>query len=341
VNINTNGVERSDSSALWSRSLASLLQLKRRGIMIKKICFILSIMLIVFLVYGEGLSEEAIDTKGAAKGEETGEGLSEIVIRGEAKDTVKVEKASYGIEIKLEDIVSPSIEKMEALMEGSLEILRQKDFEQFSRLSSDQVIRPDLPSIPEPPLVTFYPEPSRIPIKKWELVVADEKGNTIRSLEGKGGPPRSIKWDGRDERGRVIRVGALYSYNFVAVDENGRPHTTGGKPFQLLALKYDEKDSVNVEVGNRVLYTPERDKFSEDGKLIMEKVLDILRQYSRYPFRVEICSDEPDLSVWEKAKALLSDHISKNLILLPENLKITATRGYGRGSITSFIIQTR
>jgi len=309
--------------------------------MVKKICFILAIMLIVFLVYGEGISEEAIDTKSAAKGEETGGGLSEIVIKGEAKDTVKVEKASYGIEIKLEDIVSPSIEKMEALMEGSLEILRQKDFEQFSRLSSNQVIRPDLPSIPEPPLVTFYPEASRIPIKKWELVVSDEKGNTIRSLEGKGSPPRSIKWDGRDERGRVIRVGTLYAYNFVAVDENGRPHTTGGKPFQLLALKYDEKDSVNVEVANRVLYTSERDKFSEDGKLIMEKALDVLRQYSRYPFKVEICIDDPDPAVWEKAKALLLESISTGLVLLKEELKIGLVKRSDRGLTTCFIIQTK
>ena len=309
--------------------------------MVKKISFILVIMLIVFLVYGEGLTGEAIDTKGAPKGEETGEGLPEIVIKGEAKDTVEVDKAPYQIEIKLEEIVSPSIEETEALMKGGVEILRQEELKQFTRLNSKQVINPALPFLPEPPLVTFHPGRSDLKIKRWELTISDDKGSIIRTLEGKGNPPGSIKWDGRDEKRKIIKVGTLYSYNFVAIDENGRPHTTSGKPFQLWALKYDEKDSLNIEVANRVLYTPERDKFSEDGKLIMEKTIDVLRQYSRYPFRVEICSDEPDLSVWEKAKALLLDHISKNLILLPEDLRINVVRGYGRGSNTSFIIQTR
>jgi len=309
--------------------------------MVKKISFILVIMLIVFLVYGEGLTGEAIDTKGAPKGEETGEGLPEIVIKGEAKDTVEVDKAPYQIEIKLEEIVSPSIEETEALMKGGVEILRQEELKQFTRLNSKQVINPSLPFLPEPPLVTFHPGRSDLKIKRWELTISDDKGSIIRTLEGKGNPPGSIKWDGRDEKRKIIKVGTLYSYNFVAIDENGRPHTTSGKPFQLWALKYDEKDSVNIEVANRVLYTLERDKFSEDGKLIIEKTIDVLRQYSRYPFRVEICSDEPDLSVWEKAKALLLDHISKNLILLPEDLRINVVRGYGRGSTTSFIIQTR
>jgi len=296
---------------------------------------------LIFLSYGESLTQEALDTRAPAGAKEAGGELPEVVIKGEAKDTVEVDKAPYQIEIKLEEIVSPSIEETEALMKGGVEILRQEELKQFTRLNSKQVINPALPFLPEPPLVTFHHGRSDLKIKRWELTISDDKGSIIRTLEGKGNPPGSIKWDGRDEKRKIIKVGTLYSYNFVAIDENGRPHTTSGKPFQLWALKYDEKDSVNIEVANRVLYTPERDKFSEDGKLIIEKTIDVLRQYSRYPFRVEICSDEPDLSVWEKAKALLLDHISKNLILLPEDLRINVVRGYGRGSTTSFIIQTR
>jgi len=307
--------------------------------MVKKTFFILVTLSLIFLSYGEALPQEVLDT--SPRGEETSEGLSEIVIKGKAKDTIKVEKAPYQIEIKLEDMVSPSIEKPETVMKGGLEILRQKDLQQFTRLSSNQVIRPWLPSIPEPPLVTFHPKFSNLAIGKWKLVITDERGNIIRTLQGKGNPPQTIEWDGRDERGRIITVGTLYSYNFVAIDQDGKPHTTSGKPFQLWALRYDEKESINIEVANRVLYTSERDQFSEDGKLIIEKALDFLRQYSRYPFRIEIWTDEPDLSLWEKAKALLSDHISRNLILLPEDLKIKVIRGNSRGLTTCFIIQTR
>ena len=304
------------------------------------LCIILVTLSLIFLNYGEALTQEKIDTDTSPKGKETSEGLSEVVIKGEAKDTVKVEKPAYQIEIKLEDIVGASIEETEALMKGGVEILRQEDFQQFTRLHSNQVIRPSLPSFPEPPLVTFHPQPSKITIKKWKLTITDEKGNIIRTLQGKGKPQETIEWDGRDERGKIIKVGILYSYNFVATDQDGKPHTTTGKPFQLWALKYDEKDSVNIEVANRVLYTSERDEFSEDGKLIMEKALDFLRQYSRYPFRIEICTDE-DPAVWEKAKALLSSHISGSLILLPEDLRINVKRRDGRGLTTCFIIQTR
>ncbi len=319
----------SDSSERGSSRLQSAL------------CIILVTLSLIFLNYGAALTQEVLDTDTSPRGKETSEGLSEVVIKGEAKDTVKVEKPPYQIEIKLEDIISPSIEKTEALMKGGLEILRQEDFQQFTRLNSNQVIRPSLPSIPEPPLVTFHPRRSDLKIKKWKLTITDEKGNIVRTLQGKGSPPQTIEWGGRDERGRIIRVGILYSYNFVATDQDGRPHTSTGKPFQLWALKYDEKDSVNIEVANRILYTSERDEFSEDGKLIMEKALDFLRQYSRYPFRVEICTDAPDFSLWEKAKALLSDYISGSLILLPEDLRINVVRGDGRGLTTRFIIQTR
>jgi hypothetical protein len=314
---------------------------KRSSRLQSALCIILLTLSLIFLWYGEGLSEVVLST-GTSRGRgETSEGLSEVVIKGEAKDIVKVEKAPYRIEIKLEDIVSSSIEETEALMEGGVEILRQEDFQQFSRLNSKQVIRPSLPAIPEPPLVTFHPQRSDLTIKKWVLTISDEKGNIIRTLQGKGNPPKTIEWDGRDDGGRMIRVGTLYSYDFVGIDQDGRPHTTSGKPFQLWALKYDEKESVSIEVSNRVLYSSERDGFSEEGKLIMEKALDLLRQYSRYPFRIEICSDEPDLSVWDKVKALLSDHISRSLILLPEDFKIEVVKGEARGLTTCFIIKTR
>ena len=305
------------------------------------LCFILITLSLIFLRNGMASTQKVLDTDTAPGKEESSEGLSEVVIKGEAKDTVKVEKVPYQIEIKLEEIVTPSIEETESLMEGGLDILRQEDLRQFTCLNSKQVIRPSLPPLPEPPLVTFHPRRSNLRIKKWNLTISDEKGSIIRTLQGKGSPPRTIEWDGRDERGKVIRVGTLYSYDFVAIDQDGRPHTTGGKPFQLWALKYDEKDSVNVEVANRVLYTSQRDEFSEDGKLIMDKAIDFLRQYSKYPFRVEICSDEQDFSVWEKAKALLASYISESMILLPEDLRISVKRRDGRGLTTCFIIQTK
>jgi len=307
--------------------------------MAKKICLILATLTLIFLSYGETVSQETLDT--SPNKEESEEGVSEIVIKGKAKDTIKVEKAPYQIETRLEDIVSPSVEKTEAIMKGGVEILREKDFQQFTRMSSDQVTRPWLPSVPEPPLVTFHPKLPNQAINKWNLAIADEKGSIIRTLQGKGVPPETIKWDGRDERGRIIKVGSLYSYNFVAIDQDGKPHTTSGKPFQLWALKYHNRESINIEVANKILYASERDKFSEDGKLIMEKVLDLLRQYSQYPFRIDICADEVDLSVWEKTKGLLTDHISRNLILLPEDLKIKVVRGDTRGLSTCFVIQIR
>jgi len=333
-------IKKRSSSDSSERFRSSRLQSAWSSRACSALCFILITLSLIFLSYGAASTQEVLDTDTSPGGKETSEGLSEVVIKGEAKDTVKVEKAPYQIEIKLEEIVSPSIEETEALMEGGLEILRQEDLQQFTRLNSKQVIRPSLPPLPEPPLVTFHPRRSNLKIKRWKLTISDEKGSIIRTLQGKGNPPRTIEWDGQDERGKIIKVGTLYSYNFVGIDQDGKPHTTSGKPFQLWALKYDERDNVNIEVANRVLYTSERDEFSEDGKLIMEKAIDFLRQYSRYPFRIEICTNE-DPAVWEKAKALLSNYVSGNLILLPEDLRINVKRRDVRGLTTCFIIQTR
>lgn len=65
-------------------------------------------------------------------------------------------------------------------------------------------------------------------IGKWELLVNNSWGETIRTYEGWREPPQRLYWDGRDDGGKLVRYGDYY-YKFTVTEKNGRTYTSSGK----------------------------------------------------------------------------------------------------------------
>ncbi|MBD3272698.1 MAG: hypothetical protein GF384_09210, partial [Elusimicrobia bacterium] len=145
--------------------------------------------------------------------------LGEVEVTDQARDKVDIEKVTPDVEIEIRDIVDSVTDKTEALLEQGKPIPSPEDFEQFDRLASQQTARPYLPDLSEPPLISFYPSISQTTVKSWRLEVTDAQGNIIYTVKGRGNPVDRIVWDGRDERGDIMRVGKYYSYRFITIDE--------------------------------------------------------------------------------------------------------------------------
>ena len=279
----------------------------------------LRILIIVFMMLNCSilLAEEDSDKKGADSE------ISDVIIKGEAKDKIEIEKATPKVDVKIEELLDSSTEKTEELLQNDIIVPSKSDLAQFNQLNSYQVVRPYLPDILTPPLISFYPHLSQGKIKGWKLVVTDEEGRTVKVIKGKGLPAKVILWDGKNEKNEMIKVNALYSFKFITIDLDNREHTTLGKSFQLNALMYEEKGKIRIEIANKVLYASNEAIFLKKGKQLTDKTIDILRQYSRHPVTVEILyqggKEEYELAHERKEKVL--NYLTKEMIIVPKDIR--------------------
>ena len=105
---------------------------------------------------------------------------------------------------------------------------------------SPWVARPWLARFATGAVARFRPEVSDV--ARWRLVVANARGETVATLEGKGQPPREIAWDGRAKDGSTVTPNLTYSYVFEAHDRAGNKRNFVGPGFKVAAYRTEGKD---------------------------------------------------------------------------------------------------
>ncbi len=65
-------------------------------------------------------------------------------------------------------------------------------------------------------------------IQDWEFIVKTGSGEVVRKFFGKGTPPLTITWDGRDQTGKIVPDGTYY-YRLHIVDILGNQYQQQGK----------------------------------------------------------------------------------------------------------------
>lgn len=260
-------------------------------------------------------------------------------ITGQAKDTVLIEKPTAEITLDLKEIVDSVTEKTEKLLEKPRPIPAEEDFERFNRLASPLTARPWLPDLAEPPLISFQPAAAKTTVVGWRLEVTNDQGEVVNTIAGKGNPVREIIWDGMDAKGSMIRVAAAYSFRFVTLDEYQNAHTTLGKAFTLRHLKYQDKRNLIVELSSKYLFKD--DKFQSEALPILERTIDVLREYSTYPFALEFHTESPQGDLVKERQRRLTEKLTKDLQLPPDSVKYTYVPLKDRGEVIRFVIKLR
>ena len=82
-------------------------------------------------------------------------------------------------------------------------------------------------------------EPNVKNVERWKLMVADSKGQIVKTYEGKGDPPKEVQWDGRSQNGTPVTPGLTYSYIFEAYDKAGNKRNFVGQGFRVTAYRLD------------------------------------------------------------------------------------------------------
>ena len=85
-------------------------------------------------------------------------------------------------------------------------------------------------------------QPNVKDVDRWKLMVADSKGQTVTTFQGKGDPPKEIAWDGRSQGGALVTPGLTYSYIFEAYDRAGNKRNFVGEGFRVSAYRLDSPE---------------------------------------------------------------------------------------------------
>ena len=131
----------------------------------------------------------------------------------------------------------------------------------FTSLSAQDrcpwVARPWLGRFVHGSVARFRPEVTDV--ARWRLVIANAKGETVATLEGKGTPPKEIAWDGRAKDGTAVTPNMTYSYVFEAHDKAGNKRNFVGPGFKLSAYRTEGKDGPVLAFAAGELAWPEID----------------------------------------------------------------------------------
>ncbi len=96
-------------------------------------------------------------------------------------------------------------------------------------------------------------------VVRWSLVVADSRGETVASFDGKGDPPKEIAWDGRTRSGTPVTPGLTYSYVFEAHDRAGNKRNFVGQGFNISAYRVENASGQVLVMSGRDLAAAETD----------------------------------------------------------------------------------
>lgn len=267
------------------------------------------------------------------------ENLGDMEVTGQAKDKVMIEKVTPEIKVDVKELVDSVTDKTEKLLEQGRPIPSDEDFRRFDRIDSQQTARPWLPDLVEPPLISFQPAPAQTTVVAWRLEVTDDKGDIVHTITGKGNPVNEIVWDGFNREGKMIRVASAYAFRFITVDEFKDTHTTLGKAFTLRHLKYKDKKNLIVEISSSYLFR--EDKINTDALPILERTMDVLREYSGYPFALEFQTFDPESEMVKSRQKAVTEKITTDLLLAPDTIRYTYAPVKDRGDVLRFVIKLR
>jgi len=105
---------------------------------------------------------------------------------------------------------------------------------------SPYVARPWLRQFTTGSIARFQPNVKDV--ERWKLMVADSKGQSVTTFQGKGDPPKEITWDGRSQGGATVMPGLTYSYTFEAYDKAGNKRNFVGEGFKVSAYRLDSPE---------------------------------------------------------------------------------------------------
>jgi len=171
----------------------------------------------------------------------------------EGEDRVHFEFERPELKVDLDPHQAPGLDPGSAadvLMRSGPDLVAP--FQALSRTSIEACVsRPWLSQFASGSVARFRPEVTDV--ARWRLLVANAKGETVATMEGKGQPPKEIPWDGRAQDGSMVVPEMVYSYVFEAHDRAGNKRNFLGEGFRVTAYRAADATGPRLAFGARRL----------------------------------------------------------------------------------------
>jgi len=129
------------------------------------------------------------------------------------------------------------------------------------------------------------------PIRDWEMVVRDPRGNEFISFGGKGRPSERIIWDGRSRQGELVQSAEDYPYELIVTDLLGHAAVeTGVIPVDILVVRDGPNLKVRISNINFEPYRSELVSAGEQGdknRDVLKRLSEVLKKYGSYKIVIE------------------------------------------------------
>lgn len=194
-------------------------------------CMLLFISPVVASTTDRDVEATPADTTMSLQG--GGEGTIFKSLRIEGEDRIRIEFDRPGLDLALDARTAPGLD-----FEIVRAALARNDHDYVMPFLSRSAVtrgplyaRPWFGDFVSGSVVRF--RPALDGVERWRLDVADSRGNTVMSYDGKGKPPNELSWNGRTMDGTPAPPGLTYSYVLEAYDRAGNKRNFVGEGFEL------------------------------------------------------------------------------------------------------------
>ncbi len=119
-------------------------------------------------------------------------------------------------------------------------------------------------------------------VAKWELIISNSLGETVRKLAGYGTPNALISWDGRTDNGEMVITGEVYNFTFYAYDALGNQTRISGKPQRISGIIYQGKMEWIITIAGDILFERTTVEYVEGAKRRIDEAVNLIREkYSK------------------------------------------------------------
>jgi hypothetical protein len=188
--------------------------------------------LTAFLIAGTASADPASpDSSTILEGGSEGTVFEDMTIEGE--DRIRIEFSRPALDLQIDAKNAPGLD-----WDHTLAVLERNSLSYSTPLIMDSR-NERTPFLPSPwfrqfrsgPVARFTPRVEGV--DRWQLTVADSRGQTVVTFDGDGKVPEEIAWDGMTSEGTNALPGLTYSYVFEAHDRAGNKRSFMGEPFEL------------------------------------------------------------------------------------------------------------